>query len=619
MNRSFTSQKSTNFNNISRSSRPPRPSLSNSSLSNSSDSPSSSLSNTDTPLFDTPSSPIPPSRPSRPSLSPRSKSQPKSQSQSRSQSQSQSQSESQSQSQSEKSQPKRKLLKTTSSKPKQSPQTKKSKENSPVSNKSKQRSSLTNSKERSPVAKKSKERSPVTKKPKEKSPVKKLKERSPVTKKSKERSPVTKKPKERSPVKKLKEKSPVKKLKEKSSTPVVKERTPVVKERKQVVKKTKKVKAQDENKEESKEEEKKEEEKKEENEGENQNKMVFDTNKPVEDYELEDLITLAREAKIKARAKMGKQELYDNLYLIYEKPESAGKQTGKKKQRGTNQANEEGNTNTYTGSRSRSKSDKIITFDPDRTVEDYSLKQLRDLVSNLRLENRSELKTKQQYFDALKANIENTGTHTNAPSDLEEFDPKYKIDDYTKIQLYNLAKSAGLPARKDMNKFDLYTMLTKSDTSGYRSVANNIRKSLLNSDGSIKNIILPDARKLAKSANIEDRSKLNKKQLIDSLIEFLERAGISVSKQSEESGAPNYRTINLKELKEIAQQKGIQNVSRTNKADLIAMIERFDRRQAGLPSPSVSRSRSPSPSTKKPIKEPSNNVAKPKLHNLQKQ
>src|SRR3989338_4081932 len=324
--------------------------------------------------------------------------------------------------------------------------------------------------------------------------------------------------------------------------------------------------------------------------------MVFYTNKPVEYYELEDLITLAREAKIKARAKMGKQELYDNLYLIYEKPESAGKQTGKKKQRGTNQANEEGNTNTYTGSRSRSKSDKIITFDPDRTVEDYSLKQLRDLVSNLRLENRSELKTKQQ-----------------------EFDPKYKIDDYTKIQLYNLAKSAGLPARKDMNKFDLYTMLTKSDTSGYRSVANNIRKSLLNSDGSIKNIILPDARKLAKSANIEDRSKLNKKQLIDSLIEFLERAGISVSKQSEESGAPNYRTINLKELKEIAQQKGIQNVSRTNKADLIAMIERFDRRQAGLPSPSVSRSRSPSPSTKKPIKEPSNNVAKPKLHNLQKQ
>lgn len=250
-------------------------------------------------------------------------------------------------------------------------------------------------------------------------------------------------------------------------------------------------------------------------------------------------------------------------------------------------------------SSNRAKRGTYTEFDADVSVEDYTLANLKKLASDLKVPDRSEMKTKQALYTGIKefleeeeerkannamefaatggynlkemstkqlkelageANLDipNRGSAKNhddwynlvnnwykegkdkeprahAPSTLTVFDPSYPADAYKKANLYKMGEALGLPVTKGMNLETLYETVKEGS---------------------------------AKSARQREKDMAERKKRMSA-----NRTGSGATKTG-------YRKMNMTELRNAAKDAHLVGYSKKNRADIIDMLEEWEKSKA---------------------------------------
>jgi len=162
---------------------------------------------------------------------------------------------------------------------------------------------------------------------------------------------------------------------------------------------------------------------------------VFNKERKIEDYNTANLRKFAGKVKMEGRSKLNKEKLYEELMKI-----------------------------DYVIDLD-SEEEEMLEFDKNKEIEFYNTKQLKFFTSNIYLKGRTELKSKEDLYNALKKYYDDE-LYLNpsmAPKNLKEFTTNFTVDQYTRSQLYELGKSKKLKVRRDMNKDTLYEFLSNPD------------------------------------------------------------------------------------------------------------------------------------------------------------
>ncbi len=168
----------------------------------------------------------------------------------------------------------------------------------------------------------------------------------------------------------------------------------------------------------------------------------FDPSIPLDSYSLKNLRDLATYYNLPDRSKMkSTQQLYTALSKLF----STGSVSVNPKISGS----------------------KVTIYDPTLGPDAYTIKQLRGFVQDLNVPNRSKLRSRTELIDALNSFYSQVSpsSRNRYLSRIEDFDPSIGIEKYTKDDLYTIAKNYDFPARRNMNKDQLWELLLSAGLS----------------------------------------------------------------------------------------------------------------------------------------------------------
>lgn len=154
---------------------------------------------------------------------------------------------------------------------------------------------------------------------------------------------------------------------------------------------------------------------------------------------------------------------------------------------------------------------KSKVFDSTLGADAYTLTQLKAFAKGIDLGKRSVLKSKTDYFNALKNAYTTTSPRKLAQKLIknEEFVFELGEDSYTKDELYKLAKGYGFAAKRSMNKGELWTLLVLGG-----QVGNGAVRSKRKAKDSFPNLDVKALKKMAIEAGHTGVYTMNRSALV---------------------------------------------------------------------------------------------------------